>query len=81
VRVSTDGDMFELSVVNKGDPITPCTLERLFQPFFRVAARPGQQGLGLGLYIACEIARAHAGAPEASSTPEETHFIFRMPLA
>ncbi len=81
VGASTVGDRFELWVANKGDPIPPSTIERLFQPFFRVAARPGQQGLGLGLYIASEIAQAHEGTLEASSTPEETRFTFRMPRA
>jgi signal transduction histidine kinase len=56
-------------------------LERLFQPFFRVAARPSQQGLGLGLYISSEIAKAHGGSLDVTSDHEETRFIFRMPLA
>jgi sigma-B regulation protein RsbU (phosphoserine phosphatase) len=55
-------------------------LERLFQPFFRVAARPSQQGLGLGLYIACEIAKAHGGALDVTCNQQETRFTFRMPL-
>jgi sigma-B regulation protein RsbU (phosphoserine phosphatase) len=33
------------------------TLSHLFQPFFRGKVRPSQQGLGLGLYIASEIAK------------------------
>ena len=70
---------FELSVANMGEPIPPETLARLFQPFARAAARPSQQGLGLGLYIAAEIARAHDGTLTVASTPEETRFTFRMP--
>jgi signal transduction histidine kinase len=80
VHAATRNGSFELSVANKGEPIPPATVERLFQPFFRVEARPGQQGLGLGLYIAAEIARAHGGSIEVSSTSEETRFTFRMPL-
>ncbi|MBM1170612.1 GAF domain-containing sensor histidine kinase [Microvirga arabica] len=79
VRAATLDGSFELSVANKGEPIPPSTLERLFQPFFRVAARPSQQGLGL--YIACEIAKAHGGSLDVTSDHEETLFIFRMPLA
>ena len=81
VRASTLDGTFELSVSNQGEPIPPSTLERLFQPFFRVAARPSQQGLGLGLYIACEIARAHGGSLDVTSDRTETRFTFRMPLA
>ncbi|MBM1173861.1 GAF domain-containing sensor histidine kinase [Microvirga arabica] len=81
VHASTLGGNFELSVANQGEPIPPATMKRLFQPFFRVAARPSQQGLGLGLYIACEIARAHGGSLDVTSDQEETRFTFRMPLA
>jgi signal transduction histidine kinase len=80
VRASTLDGTFELSVANQGEPIPPATMERLFQPFFRVAVRPSQQGLGLGLYIACEIARAHGGSLDVASDPTETRFTFRMPL-
>ncbi|MGA8901507.1 ATP-binding protein, partial [Bradyrhizobium sp.] len=38
------------------------------------------QGLGLGLYIASQIAEAHDGTPTVASTAEETRFTFRMPL-
>lgn len=80
VCASTLEGNFELSVANQGEPIPPSTLERLFQPFFRVAARPSQQGLGLGLYIACEIARAHGGSLDVTSDKTETRFTFQMPL-
>ena len=81
VRAATLDGTFELSVANQGEPIPPIMLERLFQPFFRVTARPSQQGLGLGLYIASEIARAHGGSLDVTSDQEETRFTFRMPLA
>jgi sigma-B regulation protein RsbU (phosphoserine phosphatase) len=54
-------ETFELSVFNAGPPIPPASLGQLFQPFFRGAVRPSQQGLGLGLYIVSEIARAQGG--------------------
>jgi signal transduction histidine kinase len=79
VRASTDDETFELHVSNGGDPIPVAALERLFQPFTRGAVRPNQQGLGLGLYIASEIAKAHGGTLEVASTPAETRFTFRMP--
>jgi signal transduction histidine kinase len=79
VRARCDvGGGFELSVANLGEPIPPDTAARLFQPFTRADARPGREGLGLGLYIASEIAHAHGGALEVTSTVEETRFTFRM---
>ena len=65
---------------NKGPAIPPETMQRLFQPFARGDVRPSQQGLGLGLYIANEIARAHGGAIDVTSTADETRFTFRIPL-
>jgi len=79
VCARSDDRGFELSVTNLGEPIPPDTVARLFQPFSRASTRPGQQGLGLGLYIASEIARAHEGTLEVTSSPEETRFTFRMP--
>jgi sigma-B regulation protein RsbU (phosphoserine phosphatase) len=80
VIAKADNDSFDLAVCNEGDPISAEAMERLFYPFSRGDVRESQQGLGLGLYIASEIARAHGGAINATSTPELTRFTFRMPL-
>ncbi|HEX8719221.1 MAG TPA: GAF domain-containing sensor histidine kinase [Pyrinomonadaceae bacterium] len=81
VRVCARSDEggFVLSVANAGEPIPPETLGRLFRPFTRASDRPGRQGLGLGLYISSEIARAHGGALEVESSERETRFTFRLP--
>jgi sigma-B regulation protein RsbU (phosphoserine phosphatase) len=70
----------KLSVANSGQPIPPEAMDRLFQPFYRLAEQGSRQGLGLGLYIASEIARAHGGRIDVTSSPEQTRFTFRMPL-
>jgi signal transduction histidine kinase len=80
IHAATDGAELKLWIANKGKPIPPGTMERLFQPFFRGEAQPSQNGLGLGLHIASEIAKAHGGALEVASTLQETRFTFRMPL-
>jgi signal transduction histidine kinase len=80
VSAAVDGDMLTLTVANQGDPIPAETRERLFQPFFRAPGRTDREGLGLGLYIASEIARAHDGRIDVSSTDEETRFTFTMPV-
>ena len=79
VKATTNG-RFALVVCNKGAPIPPATMTRLFQPFARGDVRKEQQGLGLGLYIASEIARAHGGKIDVASSAEETCFTFSMPL-
>jgi signal transduction histidine kinase len=81
VLARSDAEAFELSVANTGRPIPPDTFSHLFQPFSRASVGPGQQGLGLGLYIASEIARAHGGSLTVASSPEETRFTFRMPVS
>ena len=79
VDAKVEDGTFELSVSNHGAPIPAETLAKLFQPFFRGEVRASQQGLGLGLYICSEIARAHSGTLTATSTPDATTFRFRMP--
>jgi signal transduction histidine kinase len=79
VKAASDGETFELSVTNAGKPIPPAAMDRLFQPFYRNTLQD-REGLGLGLYIAHEIAKAHGGTLSVKSTAEETRFTFRMPL-
>lgn len=81
VRAAVEKDALVISVENGGDPIPPYALSKLFQPFERGSLSPSLQGLGLGLYISSEIARAHGGFLTAASGPEKTVFTFRMPLA
>jgi signal transduction histidine kinase len=80
VQASTGEGAFKLSVANSGAAISPSTLPRLFQPFTRGTGGTNPQGLGLGLYIANEIARAHGGMLTVTSSPAETRFTFQMPL-
>ena len=72
---------FELAVSNLGAPIPEDNRQQLFKPFFRGDARARGEGLGLGLYIAAEIARAHDARLEVVSEQGATTFFFRMPIA
>jgi len=59
--------------------IAPKAAARLFQPYSR-GDNGSPNGLGLGLYIACEIARAHGGTLAVDSTEERgTRFTFSLP--
>lgn len=73
-----DGEL-NLSVSNSGAPIPQQALQKLFQPFHRGEAGSSLQGLGLGLYIASQIAEAHGGRLDVASDETETRFTFRMP--
>ena len=82
VRLSAatvDGRL-ELWIANSGPPISCDAMTRLFQPYFRGEIGTSQRGLGLGLHIASEIARAHGGTITVSSDDTETRFTFVMPL-
>lgn len=82
VRVNGNSNhkRFELSVANGGVPIPASTIENLFRPFYRGDSKSNVQGLGLGLYIASQIASAHGGNLRVSSDNSETRFTFTMPI-
>jgi len=84
VSIQLDGrdpDIVMLRVHN-GGAIDPSVLPTLFDPF-RGSSRPrpdASRGLGLGLFIVKEIARAHGGTVEVSSSVGEgTLFSVRLP--
>lgn len=77
--ISLTGE-FILSISNAGNKIPDEVVDRLFQPFYRGVAGGGKQGLGLGLYIASEIARAHGGTLTVCSTDDDTCFTLQMPV-
>jgi signal transduction histidine kinase len=72
-------NQFILSVCNEGESIPPEKMDQLFLPFFRGGSTPGKQGLGLGLYIASGIAKAHGGRLSATSDEKETCFTLILP--
>ena len=73
--------VLQIAVANSGPAIAPETMATLFKPFARGVDTTPRQGLGLGLYIASEIAKAHGGDLRATSTEAETRFVFRMPVS
>jgi signal transduction histidine kinase len=74
-----------LEVHNQGPAIPEARRATLFQPLTHAAQEPHagvvrSSGLGLGLYIACQIATAHGGSVKVASTDAEgTTFTVRMP--
>jgi signal transduction histidine kinase len=58
-----------LIVLNKGPLLLPEEREAIFEPFRR-GKRPAGEGLGLGLFIARQIAEAHGGRISVESALE-----------
>ncbi|WP_025112874.1 GAF domain-containing sensor histidine kinase [Pseudomonas sp. H1h] len=68
-----------LAVKNQGH-IPEAILPHLFQPYSRPAGSTPQAGLGLGLYIASQIAQSHGGRLHVASTAQSgTLFTFSLP--
>ena len=67
-----------LAVANAGPPIRPEVMARLFQPFSREVDGT-RAGLGLGLYIAAEVARVHGGTLGVASDEAATVFTLELP--
>ncbi|RAS01328.1 sensor histidine kinase [Cupriavidus alkaliphilus] len=83
VRVVATGDDAEVRVAvwNSGPPIDPQTLDQIFNPLRRGEGPHDKNapGLGLGLYIASEIAKAHHGSIEVRSDKAGTVFELCLP--
>ncbi|WP_218353615.1 GAF domain-containing sensor histidine kinase [Alteromonas lipotrueiana] len=69
-----------IRVANSGKPIPPEVQARLFQPFWRNASKGSHKGLGLGLFIASQIATAHQGSLSVASDEHKTTFTLTVRL-
>ena len=80
VELQYEPDALTIAVANLGTPISEDIRPRLFQPFARAASGEPRNGLGLGLFIVSEIARAHGGTVSVTSCePDGTRFMVRLP--
>lgn len=83
IHVALHGEesALRLSVANTGKPIDGETIAHIFEPLRRgkngVAAN--NSGLGLGLYIASEIAKAHGGEIAVDAIENRTVFTVSLP--
>ncbi|WP_221892900.1 PAS domain-containing sensor histidine kinase [Parasphingopyxis marina] len=68
----------QIIVSNRGETMPERVIAHLFEPFVREQMRPSQEGLGLGLFICSEIAKAHGGTLSVESTDGLTVFTFGM---
>lgn len=79
VRGFDEGQNRMLTISNFGDQIPPSALSKLFEPFARADVRQSQNGLGLGLFIAKQIAVGHGGDLTVRSGEIETEFRLTLP--
>jgi signal transduction histidine kinase len=67
-------------VRNNGEPIPPERAPHIFERFYRGRTDARIPGQGLGLSLACELAKAHGGNLElVRSDREWTEFRLRLP--
>jgi signal transduction histidine kinase len=84
VRVTLHGEQTDVRLaVSNGGRIDPTAVRQMFDPLRRGAAERTtddvRDGLGLGLFIVREIAKAHGGEVEARCEGDETTFAVRLP--
>lgn len=77
VTACCNNDVVVLQIVNGGEIPESCR-GSLFDPFR--GARTVRRGLGLGLFIADQIVRAHGGSIQLASRGGETYTVIELPL-
>jgi signal transduction histidine kinase len=81
VTVTAAGGEARVCVRDQGMGIAPEDQERIFEQFERTDGAAQVAGLGLGLYIARQIAQAHGGQLQVHSRPGEgAEFVLSLPL-
>ena len=78
VRVVRTVTGVEIEVDNGGNPIAEEDRARVFDPFRRGSLSKDSRGLGLGLFIVQQIARAHGGDVQVETRDGRT--VFRVHL-
>lgn len=83
VGVEKHQDRVQISVIDHGPGIAPTDVDRIFQKFARGHHRdPRIPGMGIGLYLARAIVRAHGSDLSLTQTPGGgATFSFQLPTA
>ncbi len=78
IRASHDQPQLVIEILNDGEPIPEATAQRMFDPFYGLAA-PGQpRPLGLGLSVSRDLARRMGG--DLTYVYKDGYVLFRLGL-
>jgi len=82
IEAELSGDSVVISIADEGAGISPQSLEKVFDRFYRVAGDYGSEaGIGLGLPICRGIVEAHCGEIWAESEVDKgSKFSFSLPI-
>ena len=71
VSVEHDPSGLVMSIWDRGPGVPPADLERIFEPFYRVAESRDRDsgGEGIGLAITAQVMKAHGGRATAANNP------------
>jgi len=82
ISISVAGGNAEIHVLDQGQGIPSGEQQRIFEKFERLGNNEVREGLGMGLYIARQLAQAHDGhLTLTSKLGEGSRFTLQLPLA
>jgi signal transduction histidine kinase len=83
IVIASKGREALVSVINRGENLSPAELDHVFEPFFRMpASTAAAPGVGLGLTICHRLIAAQSGRMSAEAMPSGgARFSFTLPLA
>jgi len=69
VSISRTGSGLEILIRDGGPGVPPADLQRIFEPFYRVAESRDRDsgGEGIGLAITSQVMKAHGGSAKAAN--------------
>lgn len=81
ISVTRDGTEAVMQVRDEGPGIPEGDLSRIFERFERASSSRNYGGMGLGLYVAKQIAEAHGGTITSENLPRGACLVVRLPVA
>lgn len=79
VTVTATGEHADVAVRDRGPGISPQDAERIFEAGQRLD--PRAPGIGLGLFVARQLAHAHGGELHVKDAPGGSRFVLHLPLS